>query len=198
MLSTSRKDRPSIIVGCRSATKSRPITRFFWRVFIVAVAILGLFIYWNRRLAREIVARQQTEISLKAMQAEFNKQERLSMLGQLTATVSHELRNPLGTIKTSSELLKLKLEELGVNKLPALERLDRSVSRCDGIINELLDYTRIRPEHFEEIVLDKYLAEILAELTIPEGIELQQNLTSQAVVRIDKGADTAGGDKCGG
>ncbi len=158
-----------------------------WQVLFVAAIVIGLFIYWNRRLAREIVARKQTETSLKLMQAELNKKERLSILGQLTATVSHELRNPLGTIKTSLELVKIKFEELGVSTLPVLDRLNRSVDRCNGIINELLDYTRIRPENFEELALDECLAEILAELTIPEDIEIQQKLDSQAMVLIDRG-----------
>ena len=48
----------------------------------------------------ESLVEEQTQ-KLKQVHSELLQQERLATLGKLTATVSHELRNPLGTIKTS-------------------------------------------------------------------------------------------------
>jgi PAS domain S-box-containing protein len=67
---------------------------------------------------------------LKALQDELLKKERLAALGHLTATVSHEIRNPLGTIRNSTHVLKLRVQSQvdGVDGL--FERIDRNIERC--------------------------------------------------------------------
>ncbi len=64
----------------------------------------------NREETRklEVTAKQLAEANqnLKETQDEVRRSERLAALGQLTAGLAHELRNPLGTMKSSAELLE--------------------------------------------------------------------------------------------
>ncbi len=53
----------------------------------------------NENLEKRV---EERTVELRATQTEFLRQERMATLGQLTATVSHELRNPLGVIRTSN------------------------------------------------------------------------------------------------
>jgi PAS domain S-box-containing protein len=109
----------------------------------------------------------------KRLESELLRQERLATLGQLTATVSHELRNPLGVIRISAYTLR---DGLGAEKphvSRALERVERSVVRCDRIIDELLDFTRVAGLEPESAVLDDWLADVLDEQVVPEGIVLR-------------------------
>ena len=95
---------------------------------------------------------------LKAAQDDIVKKGKLAQLGQLTATVAHEIRNPLGAIKTSTQLVERKVRDknLGLEKL--LERINNGVSRCDQIITELLDFARSRSLQVRSAGIDATLA----------------------------------------
>jgi signal transduction histidine kinase len=87
---------------------------------------------------------------LQEAQAEIRRSERLAALGQLTAGLAHELRNPLGTMKTSAELLARQVE--GGNEI-AKEMagyIASEVDRTNSLITRFLDFAR--PQHLR---LDK-------------------------------------------
>ncbi len=125
--------------------------------------ILGL----NQELERRV---EQRTAELQAAQSELMRQERLAAIGHLTATVSHELRNPLGAIRTAIYLVRGRTEGQGLGVESALERVDRSVSRCDNIINELLDYTRATALKLENQAVDDWLQTFLGEQDLPPPI----------------------------
>lgn len=83
-------------------------------------------------------------LKLKDAQEEIVKRGKMAQLGQLTATVAHEIRNPLGAVKTAAYVLErmLKGKELGVEN--HLMRINNGITRCDSIISELLDFARSR------------------------------------------------------
>jgi signal transduction histidine kinase len=89
----------------------------------------------------EALVKDRTK-ELEAAQEELLRKERLAVLGQLTATVSHELRNPLGVLRSSAFYLgrKLRATDEKINK--HLFRIDEQVSICDGIVGDLLEFTR--------------------------------------------------------
>ena len=117
---------------------------------------------------------QERTAELRAAQDTLLRNERLSTLGQLTATVSHELRNPLGVILASIPLLRDGLEKEAPRAWRSLDRVERSVIRCDRIIEELTDYTRIRDLEPELTRIETWLSKVLDEQTIPSGIQLRQ------------------------
>jgi PAS domain S-box-containing protein len=123
---------------------------------------------------------------LQAAQDELVQKERLAVLGQLTATVSHEIRNPLGTVSNALYLLR---ETLGDDCLERVERplalAERGVLRCDGIISELLDFTRRRELQRVPVELDGWLAGLLDEMSWPAGLQRLQYLSSGVIVPID-------------
>ncbi len=117
---------------------------------------------------------QERTAELRAAQDTLLRNERLSTLGQLTATVSHELRNPLGVILASIPLLRDGLEKEAPRAWRSLDRVERSVIRCDRIIEEMTDYTRIRDLEPELTRIETWLSKVLDEQTIPSGIQLRQ------------------------
>ena len=128
------------------------------------------------RTNRQLVQRTQ---QLEAAQDSLVQQERLATLGELTATVSHELRNPLAAIQSSVHLAIKKTEglELGVDR--SLERAERNVRRCDDIISDLLGYASEPVCQSQRIEADEWLQATISELDIPHGIELIANLSAQ-------------------
>ncbi len=122
---------------------------------------------------------------LQEAQEQLLRNERLATLGQLTATVSHELRNPLGALRTAvATIKKLADDEPSLMKSSA-EIADRSVTRCDNIISDLLDYTRLRPLQLESTDLDQWLSEVLDEYVLHPGIDLHRQLGSRVHLAID-------------
>ena len=68
--------------------------------------------------------------------------EKLAVVGELTARIAHDLRNPLNVVKNTINLIRLKKPDL-VNWLNEdFDRLGRSVDRMSYQIDEVLDYVR--------------------------------------------------------
>lgn len=122
------------------------------------------------RRINEEVSRLNQELAenmrkLSQAQDELVRKGRMEQLGQLTATVAHELRNPLGAVRTSAFLLERKLrgKELGIEA--QLERINKGVLRCDNIITQLLDFSRNKQLSCQAADLDGWLAALLEEET---------------------------------
>ncbi len=138
----------------------------------------------HREHLEELIAERTRK--LQEAQGELIRKERLATLGQLTATVSHELRNPLGAIKPSLYVIKKKIPLEDERLQEAIARVERSVDRCDHIIDELLDFTRIRDLGLEPTSLDEWLGDVLDEQPMPDGLTLVRELSlSGMAVPID-------------
>ncbi|MBX3021096.1 MAG: hypothetical protein KF799_05410 [Bdellovibrionales bacterium] len=77
--------------------------------------------------------------------------EKMSAIGQLAGHIAHELNNPLTGIRSLSQVLLTETaSESQVNK--DLQEVERASARCQGIINNLLDFSRGGLEHKIEIM----------------------------------------------
>jgi len=137
-----------------------------------------------RSTLEELVRERSAQ--LEVAQAELVQKERLAVLGQLTATVSHEIRNPLGTIANALYLIKESLQGTEYARLDKpLLLAERNVERCDTIISDLLDFSRQRRIEKTAINIDDWLTELLEEMSLPKHIQLQRDLSVDSSVPID-------------
>jgi len=121
-----------------------------------------------------------------AAEAELLKAERLSVLGQLTATVAHELRNPLSAIRNTLFTVNELATGAGLKLDRPVARMERSVERCDRIISDLLEYTRNRELNRDDVAFDRWLGEVLAEQPIAPPVVLTAALdAADTLVSID-------------
>lgn len=85
--------------------------------------------------------------SLQEAQAEVRRAERLAALGQLTAGLAHELRNPLGTMKTSAEMLSRQVAQENAVAKEMAGFIASEVDRTNSLITRFLDFAR--PQHLK-------------------------------------------------
>jgi PAS domain S-box-containing protein len=134
---------------------------------------------------RDLREQKRAEQEMRGMQQQLLRKERLATVGQLTATVAHELRNPMGTVQNTLYFLARKLSGEDPDTGGLVERIDRNIKRCDVIITELLDFTRDREVLLVLTVIDSWLSRLLDKYEFPHGIELVRKLTTGARVPID-------------
>jgi len=84
------------------------------------------------------VANQQ----LREAEAAVRRGERLAALGQLSAGLAHELRNPLGTIKASAEMLAKVVEGENEVAREVTGFISTEVDRCNSLVSRFLDFAR--------------------------------------------------------
>lgn len=128
---------------------------------------------------------EERTVALEGVQEELVRKERLAVLGQLTGTVSHELRNPLGTIRNSLYSINEMFSESQKDAGPILERANRGIDRCDRIIDELLEYTRTRRFEFLSTDIDAWMGSLISEYEFPPEVQVELSFQSGEKVAID-------------
>jgi signal transduction histidine kinase len=100
---------------------------------------------------------------LRCMEAEMRRKQQLAAFGEAAAVIAHEIRNPLGIIKTSSQVVRMKSR-----LAPAEDRLLgfvlEEVRRIDNLVQDILDYVRPREVQHESIDLRDVVSNV-AEAT---------------------------------
>ncbi|MEK0084423.1 ATP-binding protein [Benzoatithermus flavus] len=159
------------------------------RVYVAILPLLAVGAWWivlaheSRELAeRDLVTSLER---LREAQHELARKERLAAIGEITATVSHELRNPMGTLVSSVEVLRRSLHEPGPEARGELERIQRTVWRCVRIIEDLLEFSRRRELSLAPLAVDGWLRQQLAEQQGLGSVRLRLDLAAAAVVRAD-------------
>jgi signal transduction histidine kinase len=130
-----------------------------------------------RRLNEELVNRvDERTAELCATREAMAHNHSLAALGELTGSVAHDLRNPLGAIAISFDVIQNRCEAADLDLDRVLSRGRRNIRRCDSLIREFLDFTQVSGLHPESTVLDVWLSEVLEEQFVPSCITINREL----------------------
>ena len=109
----------------------------------------------------------------RVLQDRVMRADRLILIGQYSAAINHELRNPLGVIGTSNYLLRNTIgDDPEAKHTKHLDKIDRSLERANSIIAGLLRLIRVEQPKRDSVELEQFLEEQRSVLTIPEAISL--------------------------
>jgi signal transduction histidine kinase len=129
--------------------------------FFLAAIVINRFVTENRRQSqryREVAEElAETNRQLAQAQEERRRSERLAALGQLSAGLAHELRNPLGVIKGSAEMLSKHAQGAGALTEELAGYISSEVNRLNTLVTRFLDFARpanlhLRPEPIAPLV----------------------------------------------
>ncbi len=113
---------------------------------LMAMALL----FWRASLRREAEARVLEE------------RKRLSTLGELSAVLAHEIRNPLASLKGHAQLLAERIPEDGPERAK-VDRIVREAQRLEALTTDLLDFVRTGPLDLQPVGVEELLHRAVAE-----------------------------------
>ncbi len=190
------RDRLGGEIGNLIWTASRPGTTILKKA-MVPLAVITLLLLAivavaggaaRRQAAGIIAAEAEAKRAAETAQEELVKKAKLAQLGELTATIAHEIRNPLAAVRTSAFLLGRKLANKGLGVEAPIERIEQGIKRCDKIISQLIDYTRSRNLECSDAAVDDWLARVVEEEAahLPEQVKVECTLgLGEATAAID-------------
>ena len=134
-------------------------TIFRFQIFVVGTgaAVMGILFITLTFVVRkgENIIQQRTLERIK-LKEELSRAEHLSSLGEMVAGVSHEIRNPLGIIKSSAELLKKK-ESKKNSSTTIPEIIVEEAGRLNNIITDFLNFAKPKTPNFASCDVEEVL-----------------------------------------
>ncbi|MBN1573898.1 MAG: HAMP domain-containing protein [Deltaproteobacteria bacterium] len=107
---------------------------------------------------------------LKDTQEQLVRREKLAFLGQLSGSVSHELRNPLGVISNAVYYLQTVLNNTDENTKEYLDIILLEVKNSERIISDLLDFSRTKSPERENTDVSEMVNNALLRHSPPDGV----------------------------
>jgi len=100
----------------------------------------------------------------KKLEDDLHQNEKLASMGRMVASIAHEIRNPLGIIKSSAELLLKKARKDGDSRAGIIQAVVDEAERLARTVNDFLDYARPKTPNMAELDLCRIVDHIMAFL----------------------------------
>lgn len=137
---------------------------------------------------RGVVSVFQDLTEVREMQERVRKADRLAAVGELSAGIAHELRNPLASISGSIELLYNEVELEGENRR-LMELIMRESDRLDRIITDFLNFAKLRAPRKRPVDVGVCLQEVVLLVSnnaaLVDGIDIDLRIEQLPNVRLD-------------
>lgn len=150
---------------------------------VILFALLLLLIHRAERVLAERMARN------RQLENELHSNEKLISMGRVIASIAHEIRNPLGIIRSSAQLLQRRTDKSDAGTRRILDAIYDESLRLSQTVNDFLDYARPRQPRQDlvdiNLVLDQALAFLEGEWNRC-GVGLERHTEGSLMVLGDK------------
>jgi PAS domain S-box-containing protein len=147
---------------------------------------------WMRGISLDITERRQTELEVARQRNELAHAARLTIVGELTASIAHEINQPLGAILSNAETAEILLG----SKQPHLEEVQKILAdirkddlRASEVIRRMRDLLRKRELEFKPVDLNAVTSDVLRLVegeTRRRGVQIEKQFADTLpVVRGD-------------
>ena len=175
--------------------------------FFILLALFSYLFQYLKKKTIQIVEPKENSIQyidvfakeIKSLQEQLSIQERLAVLGEVSAGIAHELRNPMAVISGNAKLLSKYEENQEVKELA--EGILKEIEEINNIINELLKFAQDSNICMTNFNITNLIVEIINNLPYKNKIEFDasqsievlgdEQLLKQAIKNLIKNADEA-------
>jgi len=128
-------------------------------IMLSAVVLFTLLLVFIRRADRVLTLRLAQN---RTLEENLHMSERLAGMGRVVASIAHEIRNPLGIIRSSAELLLRRTGQADPRTSGILQAIYDEAVRLSQTVNDFLDYARPRRPRQDYVDLVQVLKQVLA------------------------------------
>ena len=167
------------------------ILRLQLTIIIVSILIMGtLFFILTQIVTKADQINKARDDERRRLEGKLHHAERLASLGEMVASVSHEIKNPLGIVRSTAEILNKRLKEQAPSSKHLAEIIVTETSRLNDIVREFLDFAKPQVPNFATTSINEPILQVI-EFMQPEltkkQITIEQNLdTTLKPLNIDQ------------
>ena len=150
-------------------------------VFLAIGALTGALSDRERRRRRELQRTtdqlSETHRQLQSSFQQLRRADRLSAVGQLAASLAHEIRNPLGSIEGAVDIVEKTVDE--ERRREFLGIIKKETKRLSGLLTNLLDFARPRTPQMRQAHVDAIIRTVIdltAHSALQQGIQLKVHI----------------------
>lgn len=101
------------------------------------------------------------------------RNERLIAIGQVAASMAHNIKNPLAIIKSSSEIIKRISKNEDMDQADAMTRMNQAIDRISHQIDDVLNFVRITSLDSKSVNINSIFESAVKSLEIPKNISIE-------------------------
>ncbi len=161
---------------------------FYFSSAILLGVVVTVIVLYGVKLRRETIGRRQAQqeiIEIQRRETELAEaklaeliqqlvhQTRLATIGQMTASIAHEIRNPLGAVRNAAYLMKHRLPDDNSQFVPYLTIIDQEVETVDGVIRDMLEMARSKAPNISSFDLSHLIRDIFDRMDANEATRLE-------------------------
>jgi PAS domain S-box-containing protein len=131
---------------------------------------------------KDLTVIQKLEDELKKQ-----KDEKLILIGNMTARIAHDLRNPLAIIVNGIELLKIKLHEHPDDKVTSsIDMIQRATERIRHQVDDVMDYVSTRTLNLSECSVIDLIESSIENVIIPDNVQIKYSKDADTKITCDE------------
>ncbi len=139
------------------------VLRLQLTIIVLSILIMGfLFFILTQIVTKADQINEARAQERRRFENKLHQAERLASLGEMVASVSHEIKNPLGIILSTAEILNRRLKEQAPASKHLAEIIITETSRLDDIVREFLDFARPQMPNFTKGFINELIMKVEA------------------------------------
>lgn len=175
-------------IGLSTASMDRVWRRDRWMAIGLALGVLGLGAFG---LAVIFYVQHRHLAEVKRLEAEVERTERLSALGNMAAAVAHEIKNPLNAISMGLQRMRAEFTPPDAHEYQRfVDLMQGEVKRLDRIVEEFLALARpltLKPEPIHVVELLDEVGRLVESQARQAGVRIERDLAAGvSVLRADR------------
>lgn len=137
------------------------ILRLQFTIIVASILIMGsLFFILIQIVTKADQINEARAQERRRLEDKLNQTERLATLGEMVASVSHEIKNPLGIVRSTAEILNKRLKDQAPGSKHLAEIIITETSRLDDIVREFLDFARPQVPQLTETQINELIMKV--------------------------------------